>query len=76
MPRADWPAGATSTRPSNLATKYYADYKNATGKELNSKLYDVHHIRPLAYGGDNSYSNLIHLPKDLHTKVTSWFAGY
>lgn len=75
-PRCDWTKGATHTRPSNLATKYYADYKAATGKTLNSSLYDVHHIRPLSYGGDNSYSNLIHLPKATHTSVTSWFAGY
>lgn len=76
LPRVDWPKGATSTRPSNLAAQYYKDYTAATGKTLNTSLYEVHHIRPLAYGGNNSYSNLIHLPKATHTSVTSWFAGY
>lgn len=68
--------GATTTRPSNLADTYYNTYTANTGVTLNRSLYDVHHIRPLAYGGSNAYSNLIHLPKATHTQVTSWWAGY
>lgn len=55
---------------------YYNAYTANTGVTLNRSLYDVHHIRPLAYGGSNAYSNLIHLPKATHTQVTSWWAGY
>ena len=76
MPRADYPKGATTTRPSNLADTYYKTYTANTGITLNRSLYDVHHIRPLAYGGSNAYGNLIHLPKATHTKVTGWWAGY
>lgn len=43
---------------------------------LITSLYDVHHIQPLSYGGNNTYGNLIHLPKDLHKQVTGWFNGY
>ncbi len=75
-PPANYPKGATSTRPSNLADIYYNTYTNNTGVTLNRSLYDVHHIRPLAYGGSNDYSNLIHLPKATHKSVTSWWAGY
>lgn len=75
-PPANYTKGATSTRPSNLADTYYTTYTNNTGITLNRDLYDVHHIRPLAYGGNNNYSNLIHLPKATHTNVTSWWAGY
>lgn len=75
-PPANYTKGATSTRPSNLADTYYTTYTNNTGVTLNRSLYDVHHIQPLAYGGNNSYSNLIHLPKATHTSVTSWWAGY
>lgn len=75
-PRADWKKGAIHSRPSNLANTYYNTYKSKTGKTLDRSLYDVHHIQPLAYGGNNNYSNLIHLPKSLHTKVTNWFKGY
>lgn len=75
-PPANYTKGATSTRPSNLAATYYATYTSNTGITLNSSLYDVHHIKPLAYGGSNNYSNLIHLPKATHKNVTSWWAGY
>lgn len=76
MPRADWTKGATHQRPNNLADTYYTTYTQMTGKTLIRSLYDVHHIQPLSYGGDNSYSNLIHLPKALHSQVTGWFNGY
>lgn len=75
-PPANYRKGATSTRPSNLADTYYKTYTSKTGLSLNRNLFDVHHIRPLAYGGTNSYSNLIHLPKATHKAVTSWWAGY
>ena len=75
-PPVNYKKGATSTRPSNLANTYYTMYKNNTGITLDRSLYDVHHIRPLAYGGNNNYSNLIHLPKALHKSVTGWWAGY
>lgn len=76
MPPANYAKGATTTRPSNLADTYYNTYTANTGVTLNRSLYVVHHIRPLAYGGSNAYSNLIHLPKATHTQVTSWWAGY
>lgn len=75
-PRADYVKGTIHKRPSNLNKKYYDEYKRKYGVTLRQSLYDVHHIKPLAYGGDNSFSNLIHLPKNTHKVVTSWFAGY
>lgn len=75
-PRADYVKNAIYERPGNLNTKYYKEYKSKYGVTLNSSLYDVHHIKPLAYGGSNSFSNLIHLPKSTHSTVTNWFKGY
>ena len=75
-PRADYVKNTIHKRPSNLNTTYYNEYKRRYGVTLNSSLYDVHHIKPLAYGVDNSFSNLIHLPKSIHKTVTSWFSGY
>ena len=66
---------ATHNEPLRRTT-YYNEYKRRYGVTLNSSLYDVHHIKPLAYGVDNSFSNLIHLPKSIHKTVTSWFSGY
>lgn len=37
---------------------------------------EIHHIKPREYGGTNDFSNLIPLPKAIHTLYTSWFAGY
>lgn len=39
-------------------------------------LYDLHHIRPVAFGGTNDLSNLIPLPKAVHSTITGWFNGY
>lgn len=75
-PFLGWPKGALYTRPSNLNTWYYNQYFQKNGVKLDSSLYNVHHIRPLAFGGSNDYNNLIHLPTALHTKVTSWFVNY
>ena len=75
-PRAYYVKNTIHKRPSNLNTTYYNEYKRRYGVTLNSSLYDVHHIKPLAYGVDNSFSNLIHLPKSIHKTVTSWFSGY
>ena len=75
-PRADYVKNTIHKRPSNLNTTYYNEYKRRYGVTLNSSLYDVHHIKPLAYGVDNSFYNLIHLPKSIHKTVTSWFSGY
>lgn len=75
-PRADWVKGYIYTRPSNLASTYYKTYYNSFGITLDSSIYQVHHIQPLSLGGSNDFSNLIHLPNALHTKVSGWFAGY
>lgn len=76
MPRADWKKGSLYDRPEGLNDTYYKEYQNRTGKVLIRSLYDVHHIQPLSYGGNNTYDNLIHLPKDLHKSITGWFNGY
>lgn len=38
--------------------------------------YEIHHIRPRQYGGTNEYSNLIPLPKNIHTTFTTWWRNY
>ena len=76
MPRADYVKGQTHERNDHLHISYYNMYYVRTGIKLDRSLYEVHHIQPLSYGGDNSYENLIHLPIDLHKKVTGWFNGY
>lgn len=76
LPRADYVKGATCIRDSTLPNRYYVTYTNITGIELDRDLYDVHHMQPLSYGGNNDYDNLIHLPKNVHTAVTGWFNGY
>lgn len=75
-PRADYSKGQLYSRDNSLPASYYTKYTQETGITLDRTLYDVHHIQPLSYGGDNSYDNLIHLPKELHKSVTGWFHGY
>lgn len=75
-PRADYVKGQIYARDTSLPARYYTEYTQKTGITLDTSKYDVHHIQPLAYGGNNDYSNLIHLPKDIHSSVTGWFNGY
>lgn len=37
---------------------------------------EIHHIRPLQYGGNNDYSNLIPLYPDKHSQFTNWWTYY
>lgn len=40
-------------------------------------LYDIHHIRPREFGGDNSFENLIPVPRPLHNqRITPWWNNY
>ena len=75
-PRADYIKGQLYNRDARLPGIYYTQYKQDTGITLDQSLYQVHHIQPLAYGGNNTYDNLIHLPIEIHTSVTGWFNGY
>ncbi|WP_064199899.1 hypothetical protein [Brevibacillus brevis] len=67
-----------------LSSKEVTDYRNwydnnygpiqwRTGDKQN---YDIHHIRPCAYGGTKSYSNLITLPIEQHKVITKWWNAY
>lgn len=37
---------------------------------------EIHHIRPLQFGGGNDYANLIPLHADIHAKFSFWFQYY
>lgn len=75
-PTTNWAKQSLHTRPSNLNKTYKTWYDQRYNTNLNLSNYDVHHIRPLAYGGNNTTGNLIHLDKTFHKGVTAWFAGY
>lgn len=75
-PYTSYEKKALYTRPSNLNTTYKKWYDGVYNTNLNLSGYDVHHIRPLAYGGDNTMGNLIHLEKTFHYSVTAWWNGY
>lgn len=38
--------------------------------------YEIHHVRPLAYGGSNDISNGIALKPEQHRKYTTWWVSY
>lgn len=40
-------------------------------------LYDIHHIKPREFGGDNSFENLIPVPRPLHgERITPWWNNF
>ena len=77
MPNANWTKISPVHRPSGYREYYFQEYTRRNTTVLNESYYNVHHIRPLEYGGAGmDYDNLIHLPVALHRKVTGWFNGY
>jgi hypothetical protein len=40
-------------------------------------LYDIHHIKPREFGGDNSFENLIPVPRVYHNqRITPWWRNF
>jgi hypothetical protein len=64
----------TSADRSNYLKWYERTY--CSGKAQNWTGYEVHHMRPRAYGGTNATSNLLPLPTSVHSKFTGWFSAY
>lgn len=78
-PPTNWKEDARYSRPSNLNQTYKKNYDNKYGTDIKiGALYqvEVHHVRPLQFGGNNGMSNLVHIPKSLHSKITGWFRAY
>ena len=77
-PQTDW-AVNQQQRPSNLNTTYQKNYNAKYGTNIvvgKDVGIEVHHVRPLKYGGSNNMSNLVHIDSKFHTKITGWFTGY
>lgn len=56
--------------------KYYENAYNG-GQPMDWSNLQVHHMKPRAYGGQNSYDNLIPVPTTLHQQtITPWWANY
>ena len=53
---------------------YEKTYNN--GNSMDWTDIQIHHIKPLKYGGKSVNSNLIPLPKATHTQFTTWWAQY
>lgn len=79
----DYPAlnMVKTSNPVSWGTSERTTFRNWYMSTYNVPNYDwtnieIHHIVPREYGGTNANSNLIPLPKNVHTLYTSWFAGY
>ena len=65
-----------NTNDRNNYIKWFnATYNN--GKDpWNWDEYQVHHIRPLSWGGLSDYGNLVPLKKTIHPTWTTWWLSY
>ncbi|MGK9266459.1 HNH endonuclease [Bacillus inaquosorum] len=72
------PEDDRTKRDRNLRKKYIAWYTKTYGDpKWNWDNYEVHHVIPLKYGGNNDMSILFPLDKTFHQKtVTPWWAAY
>ncbi|WP_378107374.1 HNH endonuclease signature motif containing protein [Cohnella cellulosilytica] len=65
-----------NTFNNTVRDKYKTYYDTNYGYVNWSNAIEIHHIRPLQYGGTNDYSNLIPLYADKHAQFTSWWTNY
>ncbi len=57
--------------------KYISSFKKKyPNAKINWKEYEIHHMRPLKYGGTNALSNGIALKKNVHAKFNAWWSNY
>lgn len=79
----EWPTYSSSyTAPlretfNNSVRTAYRNYYDSNYGYVNwTQPIEIHHIRPLEYGGNNDFSNLIPLWADHHLKFSFWFSYY
>jgi len=60
----------------SVKSKYRTFYDQNYGYVDWSQPIEIHHIRPLQFGGTNDFTNLIPLWTDSHAKFTNWFYYY
>ncbi len=64
-------------RNSSFRKNYISWFEKKYPKaNINWKNYEIHHMRPLKYGGSNNISNGIALTKAQHNKYTTWWLSY
>lgn len=64
-------------RDNSFRNKYIANFKKKNpNAKINWSSYQIHHMRPLKYGGSNALSNGIAVTEASHTKLTSWWSSY
>lgn len=80
--RADWPVVPVNQRTTwttndraNFIREYSELFPN-NGWNWSGSVTNIHHIKPLKYGGNNDFSNLIPISVVEHYKFTSWFNNY
>lgn len=61
-----------------IRAPYIKWYKNNYKKisSVHWSFYEIHHMQPLEYGGDNGYKNLIPLTEGQHNRVHRWWDNY
>lgn len=65
-----------TTSDRNNYIKYFNETYNGGKAPWNWSDYQIHHIRPIKYGGKNTYSNLIPIPTTTHRLFNSWWSNY
>lgn len=64
-------------RDKRFRTKYIAHFEEKYPKaNIKWTNYQIHHMRPIKYGGGNAMSNGIALTKDQHDKFNAWWNNY
>ncbi len=79
FPEGPFTPNNTLTRGTEFTPKFKTDFKSwwqSKNRPWPAGSVEIHHIKPLAHGGTNTFENLVPLITPEHLKFTSWWRNY
>lgn len=74
--RTDWTKEKKYKRAKTATIRKEYEKKYKVKPKWDKDKIELHHIRPVAYGGNYKLGNYQAIPKANHAKITTWFVNY
>jgi len=78
--KVPFPKGPYTPNNTQMRTSFHSSYRQqfkswwiGQGRPWPNALVNIHHIKPLQFGGTNTFDNLIPLEKPIHDLFTNWW---
>jgi len=79
MPDGSYVPNNSATRKTEFTDKFKSQFKKWWTDDQGFPWPEdarIHHIKPLKFGGTNTFENLVPLTSDVHQLFTHWWSGY